>query len=153
ADLALHVPAPAVGGVGWGDAAGLVEARAYALEGQPAGHRLRHVGSRPAAVADLALRVVAPAIRLSRRYAAGVIQPGAQLVEGVGAVHANRRERGMERAIAELSHRVVAPAVGDVSRGERAGVRPARNDPMEHGSARDDLERNVGLLEARRLGP
>src|SRR5690348_395076 len=91
-------------------------------------------------VAELAVKVVAPAIRdPGARQPTGVVRPGNHRCEGHPALHWKwTRAVGIRRrGVAELSEVVVAPAVGGAREGDTARVRSTGDDRLEGVAAPD----------------
>src|SRR5207245_2692735 len=114
AELASDVLAPTIGGPAGRHAARGVEAPpADGSEGEPARDRNRRRAGGRGAVAELAMRVVAPTVGgpAGRHAARGLEAPRAQSSEGEPARDRDRSEAGGGRAVADLAVRIVAPTV------------------------------------------
>src|SRR5436190_1362301 len=112
AELAVEIPAPAIGDARGRDPTGMAVAGAYRSEAHAARHEHRDHPASRGPVSELAFAVVAPAIAAARgRVPAGVVGAGAYRSEA----HAARHEHGVRPVgrgpVAELAEEILSPAI------------------------------------------
>jgi hypothetical protein len=105
--------------------------------------------SNAGAVAQLAIRVVTPAIDLGVRDATRVAATGCDAAEGKVARDGDRGGADYATSVTELTRRIVTPAVGLSSRAQGAGVRPANRNRVEPNLSNGRQDRlRAGALSA-----